>query len=350
MSEPQRPSRVATVDAIATSNVRDASDIWSRHVTPVVVDASAVIADLLYRLPLNAAERPSSLIRAAEIGSARLYAKLDALDEIVRRIPAIAANETRDATRMLELVSSDYVPWIRLVDTTGITVDDPRVRAVATRDPTDTDTATLTVLLAPSLLLTTDGDLLDSGLGLFYEPGHVDPSWTFAAATLRDGGFRAEMQAGAQGLAIVGLLGGVGAVNLVKVAVRNPKFAVLAGAAALLGGWWAARAGHLAGLDDFVDGARAVFSEGAELIEAKARTSDLARRQLAENAVTHAGARTPVGELARLLSLAPAAPGLTLPEIQSLATPGVDVTALIRRYPAFVKVSRWRWALGSPAS
>ncbi len=110
MNDRQSLGRVTTVDAVAAFGNRDPSEVRAQHVTPVVLDASAVIADLLYRLPPGEAERPSALIRATEIGSARLHAKLDAVDEIVRRIPAVAAREARNEARMLQLLSTEYVP------------------------------------------------------------------------------------------------------------------------------------------------------------------------------------------------------------------------------------------------
>jgi len=349
VSTPASSKRLATVDAVAGLDSKNASAVRTRFVYPVVVDASAVIADLLYRLPLGNPERPSSIVRAAEAGSARLFAKKDAVQEILARVPTVAAEEGRDEARMCQLVAQEYVPWLRLVDLTGVDVDDPRVRNVAARDISDEDTAKLAVLLAPSLLLTTDRDLLDNGLGLFYEPGFSEPSWTFAAATLRDYGFRIELTAGTQGGALLLLLGANGAFNLGKALRRNPKVALLVGAAAVAGAWWLSSAGRLTKLSERMGDVSKVLGEGMEQIGARAITADAAGRQLIENAVTNAQPPTPLAAVARVLSLAPIHPGLTMTEIRQLVAPGLDVGVALENTP-FVKVSRWRWTLGMPAS
>ncbi len=83
------------------------------HAWPVVLDASAIIDDILYRT--GPRPKVSALTIAIIFGVVRPLGKMDVIEEAERRLPAIARSEDRDLAQMRRMLASDYVPGMRLV-------------------------------------------------------------------------------------------------------------------------------------------------------------------------------------------------------------------------------------------
>ena len=317
-----------------------AAALRDSHAWPVVLDASAIIDDILYRT----GPRPevSALTIAMLFGVVRPLGKMDVIEEAKRRLPAIARSEDRDLAQMRRMLASDYVPGMRLVDPLDISIDNDRLRKLAREDPTDEPSARLNLLLDPSLLLTSDKDLLRNGFGVWTEGGN-EVKWSYAAATTRDGAglvtTSAAMVSAIMGTALVGLL--------VGDAVRTHPRVSMAVAGALVGALWAAaESPRWEG-----EWRPALAAKGKNAVASLGRyfeTYGQAAKQLAAYKAEHPSPGTPVARIARTLALAPDG-GLLVSEIRAIHPDIEDVSGTLTAYRAFVRVGRWRWTLGSPA-
>jgi len=79
----------------------------------------------------------------------RVYGKSDLLEEVVVRLPAVAARKRRDPAPALVLIRDEYAPQIRLVDprSTAALLNDDRFDQVAAMILDDLPTAQLCRLL-----------------------------------------------------------------------------------------------------------------------------------------------------------------------------------------------------------
>jgi hypothetical protein len=308
---------------------------------PVVIDTTAVFDDLLYRT------RPepgfSSLLVATQIGCARLIAKDDLPAELDRNLARIAADENRDPAVMRQMINGDYLPWIRLVNVTGIAIESPRLRAVAGRHINDEPTARLSLLVDPSLVLTLDNDLLDNGFGVWKEPGLDRAKWSHSAATVRDGSLPIVAVGSAQLAAIVGVLLAGAVLELVREHPTIATTVALAATGALIVATQSDRAATLA--NRAANGVR----DARDAIARIAGPWPQAASQLAAYRSEHPGLDSPVARLARVLALGPSS-GLLVSEIRGILPDIQDVPGLLGAYPAFVQVDRWHWTLGQVAA
>jgi hypothetical protein len=353
-----RTALITTDLAVFASSSAESARLRDQHLWPVVLDANTMIQDVLYNAPPD--KKPSALMNALTVGTARLYGKPDLLDEVSDHLSEVAGKNKHDLARVRDLLAF-YVSRMRLVDPSGVVIPDTErrfARVHARRKPngrTDEPTARLSRLLDPSILLTEDKDLLDNDFGVWYEPGERLASWTAAAFTLKDRSFASQMDAGAKmaGLA-VGLptMAGVGFVGLARA---HPRAALGAGAlAAALGfatrkspRWEAARKA-------LAEGFTAVMDDMASRIPAnpaqRQRDAAEAIAQLEAYRTEHASPGSRVAIVARTLAIAPAA-GLTPKEIYDSTGHAFAVRPVLEAHPRlFTADAAGRWLLGGPAA
>jgi hypothetical protein len=346
MNETPRP--VITADlAVLGFTAKSAAAQREEHITPVVVDANALIQDVLW----NSAPRPraSALLLASAVGSIRLLGKLDLIEEVVERLPEAAGDHPIEP--LLAILAHHYLPHLRLVDVGGISLPaaEEILAEVAKSDPDDEPTARLTRLLDPSILLTADKDLLNQHFGEWYEPGGMLSSWTAAAFTLYDRSAETQMTSVLKAGATLGVLPTYALTELVRFGWRHPRIAAGAIAAAGIGAWaarrsprWGATWHSLRAASAQVVAQTAQYAETSRLPEAMQ-----AKRQLADYRAAHPGPNTPEAALARHLAIAPDA-GLSAAEL--VAITGRSAKLILEVYPAFVIDKQGRWHLGQPAS
>lgn len=132
------------------------------HRFAVVADANALIADSMRRtrglfsiMPVLAQRRVITLVTAEHI-DAKVY----------ERLPEACTNAHVDLAEATATYETVYRPLLRLVAAGELMLHDNRVNEVALADEEDVPVAQLAVLLAPSLVLTQDSDLLDAGIGV----------------------------------------------------------------------------------------------------------------------------------------------------------------------------------------
>jgi hypothetical protein len=100
---------------------REAAASRDLHAWPVILDASAIIDDILYRT--GPRPRSSALKAGLLVGVVRPLGKPDLVDELERNLPEVAAREGRALGVMQGMLVADYVPHLRLVDVAGITFE-----------------------------------------------------------------------------------------------------------------------------------------------------------------------------------------------------------------------------------
>jgi len=128
---------------------------------PAVVDTSAIVADLRYRLKHD---RPTSLIQAAQFGGLRLYAAHHVYAEILRNLDEVDWGRDIDVGEVERLFWAEYQPAIRYVEILPEDLPNPdELHVLAHRDPSDVNIAILATLLAPTLSFASDRDLCDDG-------------------------------------------------------------------------------------------------------------------------------------------------------------------------------------------
>lgn len=357
--EPAKRRPIVTTDlAVFASSSAASARLRDEHLWPVVLDAMTLIREAIHNARPEG--KPSALMDALVVGTARLYGKPDLLEEVADHLPEVAARKGYDLARAHRVLAF-YLGRMRLVDPPRVIIPDAEARFAevgARRKPdgrSDEPTARISRLLDPSLVLTTDADLLDNGFGVWYEPGERLATWTAAAFTLKDRSFASQMDSGAKmaGLAVgLPVMTGVG---LVQLARAHPRAALGAGALATALGfatrksprWEAARKA-------LAEGLTTVMEDMASRIPAdptqRQRASAEAIAQLEAYRATHASPGSPLAIVARTLAIAPAA-GLTTREIYDSTGHRFAVRPLLEAHPRlFTADDAGRWLLGVPAT
>jgi predicted nucleic acid-binding protein len=314
-------------------------------VMPVVVDANVLIEDLLR----YADDKGSSLLGAALLGSARLYATEAILDEVNEHLPEVTPKKARDIDALRSVFQHAYLPYLRLVDVSDLTSEDERIKALELEDPDDVDAAKLAILLAPSFLLTSDRDLLRHGLGVVFEPSEGQTGWTFGAVALQDRGLIIGVITGGTGGAMGIGYAGVVAVDAIK-SIRNDERLILAGLVILaslailfaLSPRARSRAVELA--DAFTDVAGAIARGVGTAIE----WSEEARQILALNAIQNPLANGDLERVARTLAIS--RPGVAVEELSDVLSDIAGLETVLMSSHMFVEVASGKWALGLSAS
>jgi hypothetical protein len=353
----KRPPLITTDLAVFASSSTASARLRDEHLWPVVLDANTMIRDVLYNTPPD--KRPSAMMNALTVGTARLYGKPDLLAEVADHLSDVAGRNNHDLARVREVLAF-YVSRMRLVDPSGVVIPDAEerfARVHARRKPngrTDEPTARLCRLLDPSILLTEDKDLLDTNFGVWYEPGERLANWTAAAFTLKDRSFASQMDSGAK---MAGLAVGVPAmtgVGLVQLARAHPRAALGVGALATALGfatrksprWEAARKALAEGFTAVMDDMASRMP--ADLAQQR-RDAAEAIAQLGAYRSTHASPSSPVAIVARTLAIAPAA-GLTPKEIYDSTGHAFAVWPVLEAHPRlFTEDDTGHWFLGVPA-
>jgi predicted nucleic acid-binding protein len=314
-------------------------------VMPVVVDTNVLIEDLLRRSD----GKHSSLLVAAALGSARIYATQSILAELDRNLPRIARERGRDLTRLREVLARDYLPHLRVVYVGDLHSEDDRVKALALEDADDVGPAKLALLLSPSFLLTTDKDHLRHGLGVFYEPTENKTGWTFGAVALQDRGIIIGVMAGGEGGAMGGLLAGELAVDAAKAIAKNEKLMtvglfVIVGIAIFLAVSPRARER----LGQLIESVALVAGDAASSVArgvGKALDmSEEAHALLEANATRRPAPDTELELVARVLAVSH--PGVTLAQLREALPTIASVESVLGSSRLFVEVQPGRWALG----
>jgi predicted nucleic acid-binding protein len=289
-------------------------------------------------------DHETQLIAAANHGSLRLLVPSEVIGEVDYYLADITTRAGLDGAAAEIIWDRIYCPRIREVDLTGIALSDARLNAVALRDPNDLPAATLTLLVAPSILLTADKDL-----GVI-----SDANWAAVRKAAKT------TQAGDAVVTGATLIGGAGIQltgKVIDLAVRAPKVAAVAaavtagaiGAAHVVFPEQTARA-KSAVRDTLRRAGKSAAEFAAHVLEGHAaEVADLSSAMVApiddapiECLLAHLlscmHARPTAGDLAGLVNaVRPDAPALdTRPILQ-----------LLRRIPAFVEGPSGYWRLGT---
>ncbi len=126
-----------------------------------MLDTSVLIQDVLRRSD----GRFTGLPLLAQEGSITIVAPRHVEAEVYRRLPKAARDTGRSELKVQETLESVHLPLIRFVDLPAVFPEDQDLARVLARDPDDAPLAHLAKLLAPSLVLSSDKDLIDEGFG-----------------------------------------------------------------------------------------------------------------------------------------------------------------------------------------
>lgn len=303
---------------------------------PVVIDANVLIEDALRRT----SGRHCSLQFAAETGTARLLAPPQLLPEVMKNLPE-ACGVKHDPDTVLATIRERYLPYLRIVDVAGLSIDDPRVDALRQRHAEDVAYAVLALLLSPSVLLTNDRDILDQGLGDYHDRSSGRTGWTYGAVSLQD---TAILPAGVFGLTLTmsGAMATIGAGLDVARSVRVPAALLVAAGALGVGGVAVlSRTSRGPSVAQQLGGglAAAARTLGQALV-AGAEWWGEATQMLNAGAVTTTAILGPSAQIARLLTRSRA--GLSAEEIGA-ASPGIaDPAAVLAANHMFVEATTGR--------
>lgn len=356
---PGKRRPIVTTDvAVLATRPTESARLRDEHHWPVVFDANALILDVIHNALPD--KKPSALMDAVMVGTARLYGKPDLLDEVAEHLPQVAARKAHDLARVHEVLAF-YASRIRLVDPAGVVIPDTAARFAAVdarRAPggrTDEPTARLSRILDPSILLTADRDLLDNGFGVWYEPNDRPAPWTAAAFTLKDRSFASQMDSGSKMFGVAMVAPFVTGAGLLRFARTYPRAALGAGALAVAFAYlthksprWAATRQNLS------EGIAWAIDDLAERLPAdptqQQQDSADAIEQLRKYRFDHTSPGSEVAIVARTLAIAPSA-GLTAKEIYDSTGHSFAVLPVLDGYPGlFSQGNGTRWLLGrSPA-
>jgi hypothetical protein len=341
-----------------------------RHVLPVVVDAMVLIEDALHRtaecLPTACPgegvvpwPKPSALSHLMALRAIRVYGKPDLLQEVAERLPEVAAQKGRDPGQALALIAAEYVPQMRLVNPTGISLPDVEdlLAQVAAIDLDDEPTARLSRLLDPSILLTRDRKaLLRFGFGQWVEDPDMEAlvritqdEWLKATLQIRNRAFSAQMEVGGRVIVVTGNVVSAGARKAVRLALDNPIPAalLLAGLVVLL---YMARDSLAWG--DLRDGitrtTTTALTELGERTKGRPAAAAAAGVKVEEYLAKHTAPDLPVASVARALAIAPRG-GLTVAELRAITGYAFAVRPILDAHPAFIADQDMHWHLGLPA-
>ncbi len=364
---PPLPIDFALIGRTATESGR----LRDRHVFPVVVDANVLIEDVLHRLArpvptMRSTDRevvshpaPSALSHLMAIHAIRVFGKPDLLDEVSEHMPRVASRKGHDPDAALALIQAEYVPYIRLVDPTGIVIpaSEPDFAEVALVDTDDEPSARLSRLLDPSILLTLDRKaLIRFGFGQWVDDPDMDAvvqltgdEWLKATLTLRDHAFVAQMEVGGRGVMITSRIVADGTRKAVTLARANPvPAAVLLGGLLLL--FWMTRDSPF--WKELRTGVtRATTATLTEIVartEGRPQSAARAGVTLGAYLAKHTGPGLPVSDVARALAIAEPH-GLTARDLYDITRHQFAVLPILRGHRAFMIDDDRRWHLGRRA-
>lgn len=132
------------------------------HLVAAVMDASAIGSDVAYSARDGGTQ--TRLAFALRLGALRLFIPEEQRDEPIHAACRQAERHGVPPTMVKETWDEHYAPYVRFVVTGTHDIDDPRVEALAARDPSDLATARLVARLAPVASISRDKDLLELGL------------------------------------------------------------------------------------------------------------------------------------------------------------------------------------------
>lgn len=137
----------------------------------VVVDANALLRSIRYRASTGITP---NIIGVSAGAPWRIFATTAVLGEVVDKMPRLAGGNEELLGAMRAVFESEFRSVITWVEVDHSEHTDRRVTEVRERDPDDAATAVLAELLAPCLVWSDDGDLI--------EPGIADGEWERTAA------------------------------------------------------------------------------------------------------------------------------------------------------------------------
>jgi hypothetical protein len=369
---PQTVTRPMPIDlAVMGSSAVESARLRERHVLPFVVDAMVLIEDALHRVaeyrptvrgPDNKVmpwPKPSALSHLMALHAVRVYGKADLLQEVVERLPAVAARKGRDPEPALRLIRDEYAPQIRLVDplSTAALLNDDRFDQVAAVDPDDLPTAQLCRLLDPSILLTRDKkSLLRFGFGEWLDDDEMDvfvslsnDDWLKASLRVRARAFDSQMQAGGQAMVGGGRLAAAAGGKVLRVARDNPIPMVIVLVAAAVAIWITRDSPFWPELRSNVSKTTsAAASEFDKRTSGRPAAALAARSRIDSYLAIHASPGVPVATVARILSIAPP-DGLSVAELRHITAQRFAIRPIVEGHPAFVVDENGRWHLGERA-
>ena len=175
----------------------------------------------------------TSLLWAVHNDGAILVLPRHVVTETIARLHR-RAGTVGDIAFAQERLKTLYLPWAVVVDEVPDAwgAGDPRVEALAVRDPTDLPTARLALALAPCYLLAEDPDITTPGLGV--------PKWLPIAHAASN---EADLTMATFAAGVPGVLAVEGAKAAMRAAARAPRDAqALIFLTLLSGSWWLTRA------------------------------------------------------------------------------------------------------------
>jgi hypothetical protein len=357
--------------ALCGGTIVESARLRERYVLPFVVDAMVLIEDALRRTAdyvptirpgqpgVVPWPKPSALSHLMALHAIRVYGKPDMLEEVAEHLPEIAARKGRDLGPALALIRAEYMPQMRLVDPSGISLPDAEelLAQVAAIDLDDEPTARLSRLLDPSILLTRDRkSLLRFGLGQWVEDPDMDAvvsitkdEWLKATLRVRNRAFSAHVEVGGRVVTVTGNAVTAGARKAVSVAIENPIPAalLLAGLVMLL---WATRDSPVwpQVRDGIKKNTAVALTEFAGQTEGRPQAAAAAGAKVEAYLAKHAAPDLDVAMIARALAIAPIE-GLTAAELREITGYRVAVRPILTAHPAFVADEAGRWHLGVAA-
>lgn len=271
---------------------------------PVVIDADVLSRSVDYAIRTGwtpAAVRHASPSYTTFTGIT-LFATERVIEETFGRFGEIARVRNVSVADVERTWDDLFCSRVRVVDVSGIRVDDPRVDDVALRDPEDAPTASLAVLLAPCALLTDNWSHFQAFRAKEPHPTRTEMDATTAyALDVRDlGEFLQMLNAGTLPPRLAGLAVFEGGKALVRWAGRDVALAV---ALLLLGGatLYMSTEGGRRVRDAAVEAAKQLAAVHGPAIGAVFEAGIATAERLSAFAV-QPGATTPMSIVARQLS------------------------------------------------
>lgn len=367
----RRPvSKPVPIDlALVGPTVVGSARLREGRVVPSVIDAMVLMEDALWRVsnlaPTVGAPKegivlhpaPSSISHLIAIHAITVFAKPDLLEEVVKHIARVAGDERR-AEAALALIDAEYVPFMRLVDPSGIVVPDAekRLADVLASDPDDEPSARLSRILDPAVLFTKDRKhLLKNRFGVWVDEEQPNSlavtgdDWFRAGLAIRDHSFIAQMEVGGRVVIVTSKVLVGGTRKAVSVARENPvPTALLFGGLVLI--WWMTRDSPFWSdlKQGVVKATTATLDEIAARTEGQPLAATRAGVTLNRWLSDHAGAGLLVTDLARALAIA-GPRGLSALDLYHITGHRGAVVPILEAYPAFVSDREGRWHLGHPA-
>lgn len=304
-------------------------------VVPVVVDASVLGRDIA-RCARGIDDHPPFLQAAASSRTLRILVPEAQADEPLHAATSVGAAQGIDPRHIRAVWLRDYRPYVRIVGDPGRAMDDPRLSALAERDPTDVPLGRLAARLAPIVCLSDDDDLVDNELG--FDIGGANGARLVLTANTA---WRS------RDLAIVGVRaaahGTAAALRSLRV---RPELGIAVAVVTAAGVWWLRMDSRLS-IKPFL---RALTTFGENLADLWL-TGSLAERQLEQAVVTRHEPERVDDEIARILAVAPQPMPIPLlrESVPSRLDPETqDLEDILKSDPAFVRVSSG-WELGRRA-